>query len=129
MRLLLDTHTLIWFITDDAQLNSHALQLIKDADNEIFVSVASLWEMAIKFSTGKLNIGQPFEVLFPFQLQHNNFELLPISIEHLRVVSTLPFHHRDPFDRLIIAQSQVEEMPVVNVDEVFNLYDVEREWS
>ncbi len=129
MKFLIDSHTLIWFLNGNFQLPFAIRELIEDEDNEIFVSIASLWEIAIKISTGKLNLGKPFEILFPSQLEINSMTVLPISIEHLRVVSSLPFHHRDPFDRLIIAQSQVEQMPVVGVDEVFDLYGVEREWS
>lgn len=84
--------------------------------------------MAIKFSLGKLDLGQPFEVLFPAQLELNSIKILGIIIGHLKVVCDLPFHHRDPFDRLIIAQSQVEQWPVIGVDAAFDSYGVQRQW-
>jgi PIN domain nuclease of toxin-antitoxin system len=128
MRYLLDTHSLIWFIGGDAQLSAHAQQLMDDEGNELFISIASLWEMAIKLSIGKLNLEQPFEEMFPEQLENNSIEILTITIDHLKAVCTLPFHHRDPFDRLIIAQAQVEGLPIISVDTVFDGYGIKREW-
>ena len=128
MKFLLDTHSLIWFIGGDVQLSSHARQLIDDEENELFISVASLWEMAIKFSLDKLDLGQPFNTLFPSQLDNNSIEILGITVEHLEVVCNLPFHHRDPFDRLIIAQSHTEQMPVISRDTMFSSYGIKREW-
>jgi len=128
MKYLLDTHSLIWFIGGDAQLSTHARQLIDEEENELFISVASLWEMAIKFSIGKLDLGQPFEALFPKHLENNSIEILGITVEHLKAVCNLPFHHRDPFDRLIIAQAHVERLPVISIDTVFDSYGTKREW-
>lgn len=128
MKYLLDTHSLIWFIGGDAQLSSRARQLMEDKENELLVSIASLWEMAIKVSLGKLTLQRPFEELFPSQLNRNSIEILGVAIEHLQTVCTLPFHHRDPFDRLIIAQAQVENMPIISVDILFDNYAVKREW-
>jgi len=128
MRLLIDTHSFLWFINDNAQLSHNARQLIEDGGNEILLSVASLWEIAIKMSIGKLNLGQPFPELFPRQLQVNRIQLLSITLDHLSVVATLPLHHRDPFDRLLIAQATVEQVPVVGVDAAFDAYGVNRLW-
>ncbi len=128
MKYLLDTHSLIWFIGGDVQLSSYARQLIDDEGNELFISVASLWEMAIKFSIGKLNLGRPFATLFPEQLENNSIEILGITVDHLKAVCNLPFHHRDPFDRLIIAQAQVEKLPIISIDTIFDNYGVKREW-
>lgn len=128
MRYLLDTHGLIWFIGGDARLSAHARRLIEDERSELFVSIASLWEMAIKFSIGKLELGLPFGDLFPEQLARNSIGLLGITVEHLRGVSDLPLHHRDPFDRLIIAQSQIEQLPVISIDAALDAYGVRREW-
>ena len=128
MRYLLDTHGLIWFLSGDAQLSHHARELIEDEKNDLFVSIASLWEIAIKFSIGKLNLEQSFEDMFPAQLENNNLGILAITVNDLKSVSDLPFHHRDPFDRLIIAQSQVGQLPVISGDTVFDRYDVAREW-
>jgi PIN domain nuclease of toxin-antitoxin system len=128
MRLLLDTHTFIWFIMGSPNLSAHARALIEDVANDKFLSVAGLWEIAIKLSIGKLTLSAPFDVLIPQQLSLNGFELLNIEIEHATLVTTLPFHHRDPFDRLLIAQAIVEKMPIVSIDAAFDAYPVTRLW-
>jgi PIN domain nuclease of toxin-antitoxin system len=128
MKYLLDTHTLIWFIGGEASLSAAVRELIENEENEVFVSIASLWEIAIKFSLGKLNLARPFDELFPAQLITNDIQLLSITPEHLSTLCTLPFHHRDPFDRLIIAQALVEKMSVLGVDAAFDFYDVKRIW-
>ena len=128
MRLLLDTHTFLWFIMGSPNLSAAARSLIEDAANEKFVSVASLWEIAIKLSIGKLTLSAPFDVLISQQLSLNGFELLNIDIEHAAMVATLPFHHRDPFDRLLIAQAVVEKMSVIGIDAVFDAYHITRLW-
>lgn len=99
-----------------------------DEENLLFVSAASLWEMAIKVSIGKLNLGQPFGELFPEQLESNSIEILNITVDHLKAVCSLPFHHRDPFDRLIVAQAQVEQSAIIGTDAIFDSYGVKREW-
>jgi len=99
-----------------------ARALIEDEKNRKFISVASLWEIAIKFSIGKLSLSAPFDQLIPQQLSLNGFELLPIEIAHLATVAALPFHHRDPFDRLLIAQAMTEKIPVVSSDSAFDAY-------
>lgn len=128
MRLLLDTHSFLWFIAGSSTLSAHSRSLIENAGNERFLSVASLWEIAIKVSLGKLSLSQPFETLLPEQLRINSIVLLGITISHTVAVTKLPFHHRDPFDRLIIAQAITEQMKIVSVDFVFDAYGVEREW-
>ena len=128
MNLLLDTHTFLWFIADNPKLSSTACALIADANNRIYLSVASLWEMAIKISLGKLRLAQPFGVLLPQQLNLNHIDLLNITVEHAAVVATLPFHHRDPFDRLLIAQATAEAMPIVGSDAAFDAYPSTRLW-
>ena len=128
MRLLLDTHAFLWFIMGDPSLSASARALIEDVANERFLSVAGLWEMAIKVSLGKLTLSAPFDVLIPQQLTLNGIGLLGMRVDHATVVSTLPFHHRDPFDRLIIAQAVVEGMPILNIDTAFDMYAVKRLW-
>jgi PIN domain nuclease of toxin-antitoxin system len=128
MKLLLDTHALLWFIAGSASLSRSARILIEDASNEKFVSVASIWETAIKVSIGKMSLSAPFDVLFPHQLNINGFELLPVKVEHASVITTLPFHHRDPFDRLLIAQAIEEKMSLVSADSVFDDYGITRLW-
>lgn len=128
MRLLLDTHAFIWFANSDPQLSDRAKGLIENADNDIFLSAASLWEMAIKVSLGKLHIAQPFGIFIIEQMRFNDFSLLPITVAQIALVTTLPFHHRDPFDRLLIAQAAAEQFPIVSRDEMFDLYSVQRLW-
>jgi PIN domain nuclease of toxin-antitoxin system len=128
MRLLLDTHTFLWFVDDNAALSQTAKQLIEDPDNEILLSVANLWEMAIKVSLGKLTVNQPFDTYMTHHLSVNAIALLNISIEHAAAVVMLPFHHRDPFDRLLIAQVIVEQIPILSGDEAFDAYNIQRLW-
>ncbi len=128
MRLLLDTHTLIWFLQDNPKLSPLAGGLIQESRNEILVSMVTLWEIAIKVSLGKLVLSTTFDQLFPQQLLRNNFIVLPIEIAHLKQVVLLPFHHRDPFDRLLIAQSIIENVPVVGQDVMFDSYNIKRLW-
>lgn len=127
MRLLLDTQTFLWFISDSPRLSRHGKVALED-DNELLLSVASLWEIAIKVSLGKLVIALPYDAFIMQQLTLNTIQLLPIQVAHLAMVSTLAFHHRDPFDRLLIAQSLVEHLPIVSSDSSFDAYHVQRLW-
>ncbi|RKU25068.1 PIN domain nuclease [Candidatus Poribacteria bacterium] len=128
MRYLLDTHTLLWLFADDKRLSDSARELIESQSNDIFISIASLWEVAIKVSIGKLTLDKPFEQVFPEELRLNNIEILDITVDSLIKLTTLPYHHRDPFDRLIIAQALVEKLPIIGVDRNFEPYGVSREW-
>ena len=128
MRLLLDTHSFLWFVGGDSSLSVAARLLIEDADNSVLLSAASVWEIAIKVSLGKLHLEQPFDVLIPQQLLMNHIELLGITLQHAAVVAKLPFYHRDPFDRLLIAQAIVEQIPVITRDPAFDAYPVQRLW-
>jgi PIN domain nuclease of toxin-antitoxin system len=128
MKILLDTHALLWFIAGDANLSANARSLIEDAANEKHVSAASIWETAIKISIGKMSLSAPFERLFPHQLAVNGFDLLPIETKHASQLISLPFHHRDPFDRILIAQAIEENMTLVSIDTVFDNYAVTRIW-
>lgn len=127
MKLLLDTHTFLWFIGDNPRLSERAKGLL-ESDADLLLSVASLWELAIKVNIGKLTLAQPYEIFVPQQLADNEIEILPISLAHLGIVSSLPFHHRDPFDRLIISQAMIEQLPIVSIDAAFDAYSVERLW-
>lgn len=128
MRLLLDTHALLWFVLEDPRLSIDSQSVITNPNNQILVSIASLWEIAIKISIGKYQLSDPFESFWLEQLKLNRFTLLNVAIQHTARIITLPFHHRDPFDRLIIAQALVERIPIVSVDDVFDLYGVSRVW-
>ena len=128
MKLLLDTHTFLWFIAGDSKLSFEACSLIEDSANEKFVSVVSLWEIAIKYSLGRLNLTDKFENLFPNQLNINGFENLAIENEHFYEFIKLPQHHSDPFDRLLIAQTIAEKMSIISIDTAFDSYPVNRLW-
>ena len=128
MKYLLDTHTLLWFLTGDKQLSVRTRQLIENPGNEIFLSIVSLWEIAIKVKLGKLDLDKPFEQVFPERLHFNHIEILDIAVDSLIKLTTLPFNHRDPFDRLIIAQGLVEGLPIIGVDQDFDAYGIAREW-
>ena len=128
MRLLLDTHSFIWFFMGNPKLSNLVRNLIEDENNEKLLSIASVWEMAIKHSQGKLSFGLPFEVFIAEQLTFKNLDLLNINLKHITVISSLPLHHRDPFDRLIIAQAMVENIPILSADPLFDSYPIQRLW-
>jgi len=129
MRLLLDTHTFLWFIAGDPQLSTTCRTLIEDLNNERLLSMASIWEMAIKVGLGKLPLAQPLETFVPAQMRVNSIALLPIEARHAFEVARLPLHHRDPFDRLLIAQSIVEQTALLSADAAFDAYaDLQRIW-
>lgn len=128
MRLLLDTHSFLWFIGGSVSLSPTARTLIEDADKQPLLSMASLWEMAIKLSIGKLSLGKQFEGFIPEQMRLNGIGLLQIDMTHIVAVTKLPFHHRDPFDRLLIAQAMVEQISIVSGDLAFDSYSIKRLW-
>lgn len=128
MRLLLDTHSFLWFIGGDERLSSTAKEVISNLDNAAFLSVASLWEMAIKINIGKLRLPEPFGTLIPEQLAANELDLLRAKLPHFATYIGLPLHHRDPFDRLLIAQAKTENLQIVGKDKEFEAYDVELLW-
>jgi PIN domain nuclease of toxin-antitoxin system len=127
MNLLIDTHTLIWFIEDAPEMSEKARNLITDIDNPCFVSIASIWEIAIKLSIGKLKMKYPFDKLSTL-LWENSIELLPIRIEHTKELISMPFHHKDPFDRLIISQARIEHLTIISKDDNFRSYDINQIW-
>jgi PIN domain nuclease of toxin-antitoxin system len=128
VRLLLDTHVFLWFILDDPRLSVRADALISDPANQVEVSPASYWEIAIKISIGKYALPEPYEVFMPREIAVNDFRVLPIEPKHTAIVSTMAFHHRDPFDRLIVAQSLVESIGIVSSDPALDPYGVTRLW-
>lgn len=128
MKYLLDTHTLLWFLADDKKLSRRARQLIENSSHESVFSVASLWEIAVKTGLGKLELDRPFDQMFPDELHLNQIEILDITVDSLIKLINLPYHHRDPFDRMIIAQGLVEGFPIISVDTGYDAYGVDREW-
>ena len=128
MQILLDTHTFLWFIRGSLQLSPKARKMIEDTANDVFLSIASPWEGGIKVSTGKLTLGRPVDEFFEERMRLNKIALLPITLAHIARVSALPFHHRDPFDRMLIAQSLADSIPLVSADAAFDAYGVQRFW-
>lgn len=128
MKMLLDAHALLWFFAGSDRLSAKALAQIQDTQNLIFVSAATLWEISIKDSLGKLFLPEPFEQLFPERLAASNILMLPILVTHLHMHRKLPFHHYDPFDRLVIAQAMAEDLTLVSCDTDFPAYGVKLLW-
>ncbi len=124
MRILLDTNAWLWTVSAPERLSSHARALIEDRGHELYLSAASAWEIAIKYSQGKLRLPDPTVKFVPSRLEQLGVLPLPIDQAHALHVSTLPIHHRDPFDRLLIAQAQLEHLPILTSDPVFGAYDV-----
>jgi PIN domain nuclease of toxin-antitoxin system len=128
MRLLLDTHTFLWYVLNDAQLSATARVLIDDPANDVLVSPVTYWEVAIKVSIRKYALAVPYEDFMRQGIEGNAFEILPIEPRHTAALVTMPHHHRDPFDRLLIAQALVEGIPIVSIDPQFDQYGVSRLW-
>lgn len=128
MKLLLDTHTFIWWIIQRGKLSTKALTACEDFSNDLYLSIVSLWEMQIKMQTGKLNFQHPLPHLVTEQQQLNGLKLLPVNPAHIYTLDQLPLHHKDPFDRLLIAQALHEKLPLVSVDKVFAAYPVQILW-
>ena len=128
MRVLLDTHTFLWFLLEDPQLSTTASDVIIDPTNDIEVSPATYWEIAIKIRLGKYALPEPYDIFIEREITTNDFHILPIEPKHTAVLTTLPLHHRDPFDRLLIAQALVEAIPILSVDTAFDAYPVTRLW-
>ena len=128
MKYLLDTHAFLWFVTDDKRLSAKARSLIKNSQNVVYFSAASAWEMSIKIRLGRLTIEEELEPFIIKQLSDNNFNTLSITIFHSIYTSKLPEIHKDPFDRMIIAQAQVEDMPLISRDKNIKKYKVPVVW-
>jgi PIN domain nuclease of toxin-antitoxin system len=128
MNLLLDTHAFLWFINNDNRISTTAQEAIALPTNDVYLSIASIWEIAIKVSIGKLTLMTSFDTFIPQQIATNKINILDITVPHLATITRLPFHHRDPFDRLIIAQGLTEQMTIVGVDTIFDSYGVVRLW-
>ena len=128
MRFLLDTHTFLWWITGDRRLSSRAHEVIGDGENKLFLSVASGWEIAIKVKLGRLQLPGDLKSFISEQLVNNAIESLAIQMRHVLHVYTLPAYHRDPFDRILVVQSQLENMPIITADSQINCYPVKVIW-
>ena len=128
MRLLLDTHTFLWWVADLPRLSGRARSEIANPENEILLSAASGWEIAIKSALGRLKLSAEPSVFVPEHLRRNDFDVIPVGLHHGLEVYGLPPHHRDPFDRLLVAQSRCEGIPLISADERLKSYEVELLW-
>lgn len=128
MKLLLDTHAFLWWVLDDPHLSRRARVTIGDPRSDVFFSAASAWELAIKAALGRLQMPRPLGQLLPEQLVLNGFGVLPVTLAHALAVAALPRHHGDPFDRLLVAQAQIEGLSIVSGDRQLSRYGVERIW-
>ena len=127
MKFLIDTHVFIWYATGDKRLNKSIISII-EGGNDLYLSMASIWEMAIKVNIGRLNFLGPFKEILTHQIEINNYHLLNIEPEHIFYLSNLELFHKDPFDRIIISQAIVENIPVISKDKYFMNYNIEVIW-
>jgi PIN domain nuclease of toxin-antitoxin system len=128
VKLLLDTHAFLWWVEGTPALGRRARAAVSNPDNEVFFSIASCWELAIKLSLGKLRLTQRLERFIPEQLTRNGFVLFGVELRHVLRVADLPFHHRDPFDRVLVAQALQDQLAIVSADRVFRKYGVTVVW-
>jgi PIN domain nuclease of toxin-antitoxin system len=128
MKLLLDTHAFMWWHSDPEYIPKNTLTLLQDPDNEVILSVVSLWEMQIKIQLGKLTLRDDLELMLKIQQEQNNISLISVTLPHILELKTLPLHHKDPFDRILIAQSKVENATLISRDSVFKNYECSLIW-
>jgi PIN domain nuclease of toxin-antitoxin system len=128
MRLLLDTHSFLWFTANAPQLSGNAKTLIENPENDVLLSIISIWEIAILVSLGRVTFPEPLEAFIRTHVRANQFQHLGLKTLHATAVATLPFHHRDPFDRMLAAQALQEALVIVSKDAVFDKYGVNRLW-
>ena len=126
--ILFDTHTFIWWANEPEKLSSNAHAALENEDNVLYLSDVSIWEMQIKAQLGKLDLKIPLNELIESQQLNNNVEILPIKTEHILRLSSFPFHHKDPFDRLLLSQAVCEGLLLASVDSVFDSYGITRLW-
>ena len=128
MKLLLDTHALIWWHEDNAKLSRAAFEAIRDPDNAVFLSVVNAWEMQIKTQLGKLSVANSVPDVIRSEIEGNGFRVLPVTLDYVYDLDARPFHHKDPFDRLLIAQARHEGLTLVSSDKPIRAYDVKTLW-
>ena len=128
MQALTDTHTFLWWALDDPGLSAPCRRIISDPDNTIFFSVASAWEISIKYQIGKLPLPEPPDIFLPARLEAGGFRVLTATLQHIIAIRHLPLIHRDPFDRLLVAQAQIENLPILTTDETIRQYAVQTIW-
>ncbi len=126
MNILLDSHTLIWFSQNSPQLSSSAIEILEDRNNLLFLSLVRVWEIQIKVQLGKLNLDISLSEIVKDQTKINDVQILPMKLSHIWTLDTLPYYHKDPFDRLLISQAITENLIILGVDSVFDSYPVEK---
>ncbi len=128
MRVLLDTHSFLWLVTDDDRLSELARSVFLNSDNTLFVSAVTGFEVSVKFSLGKLKLAEPPREFVRNRLRNNALTPLPVTLSHTYRLASLPFHHRDPFDRLLISQALEEDIAILSADAMLSKYGAERLW-
>jgi PIN domain nuclease of toxin-antitoxin system len=128
LRVLLDTHSFLWLVTDDPKLSERAKSIFLDADNELLCSAVIGFEIAVKYSLGKLDLAEPPREFMENRLRNNALKPLAVTLAHTYRLAHLPFHHRDPFDRLLVAQALEEDLPLLSADEILSAYGIRRIW-
>ncbi len=128
MRVLLDTHAFLWLVTDDPQLSQTAKEVFLEGQNELLLSAVSGFEIAVKYSLGKLSLKETPATFIKNRVQANALTPFPLTVEHAVQLQNMPFHHRDPFDRLLVAQALIENIPILSADTVLSAYSVSRIW-
>ena len=128
MKYLIDTHALLWIVTKNKKLSKKVKDIYLNSENQIFISLASLWEMAIKINLKKLSINEPLKDFVKNQIKSNDINILDIKTKHILLLENLPYYHKNPFDRLIISQSINEQIPLLSFDKVFDKYSIKRIW-
>ena len=129
MKILLDTHTFLWWDANPQKLSANVMEALSNPENSIFLSVVSAWEVQIKKQLGKLSLSIPLDEMIESQEQVNRMVVLPIELKHILALDNLPAHHKDPFDRLLIAQAKTEQMTIASADPAFSQYDVKVIWN
>ena len=128
MNILLDSHTLIWFSQNSPQLSSSAIEILENRNNLLFLSLVSVWEIQIKVQLGKLNLDISLSEIVKDQTKINDVQILTMKLSHIWTLDTLPYYHKDPFDRLLISQAITENLIILGVDSVFDSYPVQKIW-
>ena len=128
MRVLLDTHAFLWLVTDNPNLSPLAREIFLDGDNELLISAVSGFEITVKYSLGKLELAEPPREFMENRLRKNALTPLAVDLRHTYRLAHLPFHHRDPFDRLLVAQALEEDLPLLSADTLLSSYEIERLW-
>ena len=128
MKYLIDTHTLLWSAGNSPRLSSKVKKIYLNPNNDIYLSLASIWELSIKIGLNKINLSIPLKKFVDIHILGNNIEILNINLNHIYRIEKLPLHHRDPFDRLIISQAIEENLPIIGNDKIFDNYKIKRIW-